>query len=327
MGAKRRGGVLLHSQAINTKKMNGHPTLRKIWKYRVLYLFILPCFVLFVVFSYAPLFGLAMVFQQYDPVSGILNSPWVGFDNFVAIFNAPTFMRAMRNTLVISALRLLFTFPLPILFALFLNELRNAKFKKTIQTISYLPNFVSWVIVAGIWYSMLAAETGVVNNILLKLGLIKESIYFMQSKPLFYPMIILTDIWKNLGFSSILYLSSIASIDVEQYEAACVDGAGKLRQAIHITLPGMKNTIILLLIMAFAGILNAGFDQLWTMGNIAVREVGDILDTAVLRTLTAGTIRDLSLGATMGLFKSVVGFVLFAAANLISRRFGQESLI
>jgi len=301
--------------------------MKKIWKYKVLYLFIAPCFVLFAIFAYAPLFGLVMVFQEYNPVFGIFGSPWVGFENFVRIFNSPTFHRAMRNTLIISALRLVFIFPLPILFALLLNELRNVRFKKVMQTISYMPNFVSWVIVAGIWYSMLAADTGVVNHLLIRAGIINESIYFMQSTALFYPVILFTDIWKNLGFSSILYLASIAAIDPELYEAACVDGAGRLKQAIYITLPGMKNTIILLLILAFSNILNAGFDQLWTMGNLTVREVADIIDTAVLRTLTTGTIRDLSMGATMGFFKAVVGFILFILANLISRKFKQESLI
>ena len=313
--------AMIYNRFINNK------TMKKIWKYKVLYLFIAPCFVLFAIFAYAPLFGLVMVFQEYNPVFGIFGSPWVGFENFVRIFNSPTFHRAMRNTLIISALRLVFIFPLPILFALLLNELRNVRFKKVMQTISYMPNFVSWVIVAGIWYSMLAADTGVVNHLLIRAGIINESIYFMQSTALFYPVILFTDIWKNLGFSSILYLASIAAIDPELYEAACVDGAGRLKQAIYITLPGMKNTIILLLILAFSNILNAGFDQLWTMGNLTVREVADIIDTAVLRTLTTGTIRDLSMGATMGFFKAVVGFILFILANLISRKFKQESLI
>jgi putative aldouronate transport system permease protein len=302
-------------------------TMNKMWEYRVLYLFLLPCTALFLFFSYTPMLGLVMVFQHYDPVTGFLSSPWVGLENFQRIFSAPVFMRAMRNTVIISALKIFIEFPLPILFALLLNELRNMKFKKTIQTISYLPNFVSWVIVAGVWYNMLSPESGIVNQLLLNLGIVKEGVYFMQSTAWFYPIVIFTDVWKNLGFSAILYMSSIAGIDVEQYEAAYVDGAGRLKQAVYITLPGMKNTILLLLILSFSGLLNAGFDQMWTMGNLAVREVSDILDTAVLRTLTSGSLEDLSVGAAMGFFKSIVGFLLFLSANWISRRFKQETLI
>jgi putative aldouronate transport system permease protein len=299
----------------------------RIHKYRILYLFLLPGAVLFILFSYLPMFGLTMVFQQYDPVSGFLGSKWVGLANFERLLASPVFVRAMRNTIVISLLKLAIEFPLPIIFSLLLNELRALLLKRTVQTISYLPNFVSWVIVAGLWYNMLAPESGIVNQLLVKLGVVKEGIFFMQSREWFYPVILFTDIWKNLGFQAIFYLGAIASIDPELYEAAVMDGAGRFRQAISITVPGIRNTIVLLFILSVSGLLNAGFDQMWTMGNLSVREIGDILDTAVLRTLTTGSVNDLSVGAAMGFFKASIGLVLFAVANTIASRLKQESVI
>lgn len=301
-------------------------TKRLLKKYRLLYLFMLPGLAILLTFAYLPMAGLVMVFQQYDPVSGFLGSEWVGFENFRRVFASPVFERALRNTVVISVLKLLVGFPMPILFSLMLNELRGLHFKKTVQTIVYIPNFVSWVIVAGVWYSLLSSE-GVVNQVLMNLGMIEESILFMQRKDLFYPIIVLTDLWKTLGYNTIFYMAAIATVPVEHYEAAMIDGAGRFRQAIHITLPVLSGTIALLFIMSVGGLLNAGFDQMWTMGNLAVRELADILDTAVLRTLTSGSINDLSTGAALGMFKSIVGLVLFFITNWVSRRLIHESLL
>ena len=298
-----------------------------IMAHSTLYLFMLPGIVIFILFNYMPMIGLVMVFQKYDPVSGFFKSPWVGLDNFRQIFSMPSFASAFRNTIYISVMKLIIIFPLPIIFAILLNELRMRKFKRVVQSISYLPNFISWVIVAGIFYQLLSPETGIINFLLVKLGIIDAPIMFMSSKYWFYPIIVYTDIWKGLGFSSILYMGAIANIDQELYEAAAIDGGGRLRMAIHITLPGLKTTIILLFIFAVSGILNAGFDQLWTMGNSAVRDYSEILDTLVLRYLTRGNLADLSLGAAMGFFKSIVGIMLFLAANLVSRLLKQESLI
>jgi len=301
--------------------------LRAIIAHRQLYLFILPVFLLALVFNYGPMIGVLMVFQDYDPMKGFLGSKFVGMDNLLRLFKTPVFFTALRNTVVISMLRLFVEFPMPILFALLLNELRRARFKKVVQTISYLPHFISWVIVAGIWYKLLSVDNGVINEILVNLGVVSEPIYFMQDKGLFYPIILLTSLWKGLGYGSIYYLAAIASADPELYEAANMDGAGRLKQALYITLPAMQGTIVLLLIFQISGLLNAGFDQLYTMGNIAVREVGDILDTAVLRILLTGRISDMPLGAAMGFFKSVIGIILFIGANLLSRMLKQESVV
>ena len=309
-----------------SKSLISNETGRLLKKYRLLYLFMVPGFVTLFLFAYMPMFGLVMVFQQYDPVSGFLGSEWVGLENFQRVFGSPVFSRALRNTIVISGLKLLIGFPMPIIFSLMLNELRQQRFKRTVQTIVYIPNFVSWVIVAGVWYSMLSSE-GVVNQVLMNLGLIEESILFMQRKDLFYPIIIFTDLWKTLGYSTIFYMAAITTIPVEHYEAAMIDGASRWRQAIHITLPVLSGTIALLFIMAVGGLLNAGFDQMWTMGNLAVRDIADILDTAVLRTLTSGSVNDLSIGAALGMFKSGVGLMLFFITNWVSRKLLNESLV
>lgn len=309
------------------RKLVTRKKIRIIRKYKVLYLFILPGFIGLLLFNYAPMIGLTMVFQDYSPISGFLRSSWTGLDNFKTLFASPVFGRALRNSAIISILKLAIGFPLPILFALLFNELRSSKLKKTVQTFSYLPYFVSWVIVAGIWYKMLSPDDGIINQILLGTGIVHQPVFFMQNKVLFYFVILFTDVWKNLGYSSIYYLAAIASIDSEQYEAAIVDGAGRFKQAVYITLPGMKTTIILLLILSISSLLNAGFDQLYTMDNLSVREVSDILDTAVVRYLTTGNIQDLSVGAAMGFFKSVIGVILFVGANLVAKAAKQESII
>lgn len=301
-------------------------TVRLLKKYRVLYLFLLPGVIILCLFAYAPMGGLVMVFQKYDPVSGFLGSPFVGFDNFVRVFNSPVFGRALKNTVVISSLKLLVGFPLPVLFAILLNELSSRRFRKNIQTAIYLPNFVSWVIVAGVWYSLLA-ENGVVNNLLLAVGVLDNPVLFMQNRILFYPIIIFTDIWKNMGYGTIFYMATMSSIPVENYEAAMIDGATRYQRVKYITLPALKNTVVLIFILSSASLLNAGFDQMWTMSNLAVRDIADILDTAVLRTLTTGNIGDLSVGATLGLFKSVVALLLFLITNYISRRAEMETIV
>jgi putative aldouronate transport system permease protein len=298
-----------------------------IWKHKVLYLFLLPGIIWFIVFAYLPMAGVIMAFQQYDPVTGFLHSPFVGWDNFHQLFNTPRFMDALHNTLIISGLKLVIGFPLPIVFALLMNEIRNRSVKKLSQTISYLPYFISWTVAAGIWYKLLSPDGGVVNDIMMKLGFITKPVFFMSSHSWFYPIIIWTDQWKNLGFSAIIYFAALASIDSQLFDAAKVDGAGILRQIWHISLPSMKPTIILLFILAVSNLLNADFDQMWNMTNPTILDKGDILDTFILRSLTTGGLSDLSVGAAVGLFKAALGFALFLAVNYISKLFKQESLL
>lgn len=298
----------------------------RIKKYKWLYAFLLPGVVILLLFAYMPMAGMVMAFQKYDPVSGFFGSEWVGFENFVRIFSTPVFGRAFRNTIIISLLKLLICFPLPIVVSLLINELRHRKFKRTLQTIIYLPNFVSWVIAAGIWYSLLG-ENGVVNNILMLTGLADAPTLFMQEKSMFYPIIILTDLWKNLGYNTIFYIAAFSSIPLELYEAADIDGASRLQKALRITVPSVSKTIMLLFILQVGGLLSAGFDQMWTMSNLAVREIADIIDTAVLRTLTSGSLNDLSTSAALSMFKSVIGLMLFGITNAVSNKLDQGSLV
>jgi len=273
------------------------------------------------------MYGMIIAFQEYSPVIGFWKSPFVGFANFREIFNMPDFTYALRNTIVINILKIIFSFTSPIIFALLLNEITNMKFKRSIQTISYLPYFISWVVASGLWYKLLSIDGGPLNDLLTALGLVKEPIYFMSSKALYYPIIIFTDIWKNLGWNSIIYLAALSGIDPEIYESAKVDGAGRFKQMIHISLPGLKPAISMLFILTISGLMNSDFDQLYTMGNAAVREVGDVLDTLILRVLQTGGLTDYSYGAAMGLFKNVIGFGLFFLANYIFKKLTDESIV
>lgn len=301
--------------------------MKQIKSNRVLLLFMLPAVVSFAVFCYAPMYGMIIAFQEYSPVIGFWKSPFVGLANFIEIFRMPDFTGALRNTIVINLLKILFSFTSPILFALLLNEVVKIRFKRTIQTISYLPYFISWVVAAGLWYKLLSIDGGPVNDLLLLLGLVQEPVYFMSMKELFYPIIIFTDIWKNVGWNSIIYLAALSSIDIGIYESARVDGAGRFRQMLHISLPGLKPVISMLFILTVSGLINSDFDQLYTMGNVPVREVGDVLDTLILRVLQTGGLTDYSYGAAMGLFKNVIGFGLFFLANYMFKKLADESIV
>lgn len=299
---------------------------KKLVDQKILMLFMLPAVIFFFIFSYMPIYGITMAFQSFSPALGFFKSPFVGFANFVDIFNMPDFLRALKNTIVISSLKILISFPAPIVFSLLLNEILSMKFKRTVQTISYLPYFISWVVASGLWYKLLTLDGGPINDLLLSLGVLKEPMNFMAEPLLFYPIIIFTDLWKNVGWNAIIYLAALAGINIELYEAAKVDGANRLKQMIHISLPGMRPAILLLFILTISSLLNADFDQLYTMGNSAVRDVGEILDTLILRTLQSGGIGDMSYGAAMGLFKTVIGFGLFILANQVSKKLSGESI-
>jgi putative aldouronate transport system permease protein len=315
------------SMKMRTRAMNMHPLLRRLWSQRWLFLFLLPGFASFLLFTYVPLYGNIAAFQKYNPVRGIFGSEFAGLENFRMIFALPSFRNALRNTIAISLAKLLICSPAPILFALMLNELRNLRFKKTVQTISYLPYFVSWVVASSLWYEMLSPNGGMINEALYQLRLIDEPVNFMIHSKYIFPMLIFTELWKNLGWNSIIYLAALTAVNPELYEAAKVDGAGKLRQIWHISLPGIKPTVALMFIMNVANLLNAGFDQIYTMSNPVVLEYVDILDTLILRTLTVGGMRDLSMGVAVGIFKSAFALGLFLIANQASRTLFKESLI
>lgn len=288
-----------------------------------LQLMVIPAMILIVIFSYLPMYGVLMAFQDYDIFQGFLHSPWVGFEYFQMFFEAPEFWTVMRNTIVISALRLLIGFPAPILLALILNEVTHSRFKRMIQTISYLPHFLSWVIVSGFVTSMLATDNGSVNMLLQKLHLISEPVNFLSIPGYFWAILIGTGIWKEIGFSGIVYLAAIAGINPEIYEAASIDGASRLKKIWYITLPGISGVVTIFMILAVGDILSAGFEDILLLAkNPVLQDVSDVIDTYVYRVGIRNSL--FSYAAAVGLFKSIISVFLLTVANRIARKLGHS---
>jgi len=252
-----------------------------------------------------------------------MGSPWVGLIHFKELFMGSRFTLIMRNTLGLSLLSIVFGFPVPIIFALLLNELRGGKFKKTVQTISYLPYFISWIILGGIFLSWLSRE-GFVNNMLLWLGLIDKPLRFMQTEGYFWPLLISTGIWKSFGYFAVIYLAAITSVDQEMYEASIIDGAGRFQRVWYITLPAIKTIIAITFIFAMSGVLNSNFDQIYIMRNNVLRDVSDVLDTY---TFDMGISHArYSFATATGLFKSVVAVILLLITNFTAKKLSGSSL-
>ncbi|QHW35207.1 sugar ABC transporter permease [Paenibacillus rhizovicinus] len=284
---------------------------------------IIPSIVLIFIFSYIPMYGVLMAFQDYNMFEGFWASPWVGFKHFRMFVEAPEFWQIMRNTIMISLLKLFFGFPAPIVLALLLNEIRSMVFKRIVQTVSYLPHFLSWVIVAGFAMSMLSTDNGSINILLQQLHLIKEPINFLSMPEYFWTIIVTTGIWKDIGFATIVYLAAIAGVDPHLYESASIDGASRFRMMILITIPCIMPVVIIFLILAVGGILNAGFDDLLLLGsNPILRDVSDVIDTYVYRV---GILSNrYSYATAAGLFKAVISVGLLVLANRIARRMGSS---
>jgi len=294
---------------------------KQIRRHPYLYLMVLPAIVWFLIFCYAPMGGVVMAFQDFRPTRGFFRSKWAGWKHFELLFKDKIFWRAFENTLIISALKLLFGFTSPIVLAFLLNEIFNTKFKRVAQTILYLPHFLSWVIVAGILANLLGSD-GVVNTILNRMGI--DSINFMANPKNFRELLIITHVLKGLGWGSIIFIAAISGIDPTYYEAAIIDGAGRFRQAIYITLPLLMPTIIIMFILNIGSLVNAGFDQVFALYNSSVLSVGDIIDTYVYRAGLEEARHSFS--AAAGLFKSVISMVLVVSTNAASRRITGESL-
>lgn len=303
------------------------PFRRRLWDQRYLFLLMLPALIWVILICYAPMTGLYMAFTNYRPSRNgyffdLLNAPFVGMQWFDYFFQND-FAMIMRNTLATSLLTLLFSFPAPILLAVLLNEVKNMKIKRFIQTASYLPYFISWVIAANIFMTFLAGN-GVINDILIGLGLTTDRILFFQNGPMFWWIIAIANTWKTIGYNAIIYLSSISGIEQQLYEAAEVDGANRVQRIWHITLPAIRPTICVLLILAVGGILNTGFEQQLLMGNNAILNYSDVLDTYAYRYgLQKGMY---SYGTAVGLFKSIVSFVLVMSANKITSKLNDSAL-
>jgi putative aldouronate transport system permease protein len=289
---------------------------------------ILPAFICTLLFSYGPMFGLYMAFINYSPGGGsffyqFFHSKFVGFEWFRYFFANGDFLTIMRNTVAQSLLSLIVGFPAPILLALMINEVRNGIFKKFVQTVSYLPHFISWVIAANIIITLLSSQ-GLVNHLLMLLHVTDQPVQFFQKGEYFWWIIAFSNMWKDMGFNAIMYLAAISSINPELYEAAKVDGANRLQQMLHITLPALRPTIVILLILAIGGILNAGFDQQYLLQNDTVLKYSDVIDTYTYRYGLQNSM--FSYGAAVGLFKSAVAFVLVLSVNGIAKKINEQAL-
>lgn len=296
--------------------------LKQIWKNKTIYMVLFPALLWYLIFVYVPMGGLMLAFKDYKANLGILRSPWVGLEKFQEVFLDIAFWKSVGRTLKINILRLLITFPVPVIIALLFNELRLNRFKKVLQTVYTFPHFLSWIIIAGVLKNILAYD-GFINSAIHLGG--GEAINFLGSKNLFQPMLYLTDIWKESGWGSIIYLAAISGIDQEQYEAADIDGATRWQKMIRITVPSIMPTIAIMFILAAGGIMNAGFDQIFNMTNAAVREAGEILDMYIYR-ITFQATPDFGFSMAVSLFRSVVNMVLLVIADRGSRFFGGNGL-
>lgn len=288
---------------------------------KVKYLMILPVIIYLLVFCYKPMYGIIIAFKKYRPALGIFNSPWVGVKYFKQFFSDPYFFRLLKNTFMISLLSLLFSFPAPVLFALLLNEVRVKWFKRTVQTISYMPHFISLVVVCSLINSFCASD-GLFNNIAVFFGAKRQNLLIM--KEYFRPIYILSDIWQGLGWSSIIYLAALAGIDQEQYEAARIDGAGRLQQMWYITLPGLLPTVSMLLILQIGSVLSVGYEKIMLLASPLTYDVSDVISFYVYRRGIAGG--EFSYSTAVGLFNSVVNLFFLILANKISKKAGQRGL-
>lgn len=296
---------------------------RDLYRDRYLYALLIPILVFYVVFRYVPMYGLVIAFKDFRFVDGILGSEWVGLAHFERMFRSEQFFRIVRNTFLLNVYQLVFQFPAPIILAILINEVRRQFLKRTIQSLLYVPHFISWVVMGGIFISLLSPSTGIVNFALSRLLGI-EPIFFLADRFWWLVAFILSGIWKTAGWGTILYLAAITNIDPQLYEAAIIDGANKWRQTIHVTIPGMASTIGILLILNVGGFMEISFEQIFILQNQAVMRVADVIPTFVYRVGLQGA--QFSYTAGVGFFQSFVGLVLIWAANAIIRKTGGSGL-
>lgn len=304
------------------QSISENKTLIRIYKQRWLFLLLLPGLLYFIVFKYLPMFGLVIVLKDYYPALGFLGSKWVGAKHFIRFFTEKDFLVLLRNTLLIFAYNLIVFTPIPIILALLLNEIKSIRYKRLIQTVTYLPHFLSWPVIVSITYIFLTTEGGLVNSMMLSMGM--EKVNFLMEPSYFRPMIILQHIWKDMGWGTIIYLSAITSIEQEMYEASRIDGANRFQQLIYITLPSIASTIIVLIILRFGHALETGFEQIYLMVSPTTRSVGDVFDTYTYFVGFQGG--QFSYASAIGMFKSVVGLTLVLTTNRLSKKFGYEGI-
>ncbi len=295
--------------------------LKEMYQYRYIYFMLLPLMLYYIIFHYIPMGGVVIAFQNYSPGRGFLNSTWVGFKNFISFFNSIYFYRIVRNTLLLNFYQLIFSFPMPIVLALLINEVKGGFFKKFVQTVTYMPHFISVLVICGMILQF-SSTTGIFNDFRALLGL--ERIPLLSQKSMFRPIYIISDIWQTVGWSSIIYLATLSGIDPNLYEAAVIDGAGRLKQALYVTLPGLFPVIIVQLIMRIGRMMNLGHEKILLLYNPLTYETSDVISTFVYRR---GIIESsFSFGAAVGLFNSVISLILIVSANTFSKKYLKESL-
>lgn len=289
---------------------------------RWLYFMLLPGIIYFILFKYLPMWGVLIAFKNYQPFLGFWQSDWVGLKHFTRFFSEPTFWMLFKNTVILALYNLVFFFPLPIVVALMLNEVRKEFLKRFVQTLVYIPHFFSWVVVVGIFYILFTVEGGVVNELIVKVG--GERVNFLISSEWFRTMIMTEVVWKETGWGTIIFLAALAGVDPGLYEASKIDGAGRWRQLWHITLPAIRSTIIILFILRLGHFMDTGFEQIILMLNAMNREVGEVFDTYVYSVGINQS--QFSYSTAVGLFKSVVGLVLVLATNALAKKTGEEGI-
>ncbi|MCL2833989.1 MAG: ABC transporter permease subunit [Treponema sp.] len=304
------------------KTRNRALLLKDLYRDRWLYIFLIIPIAFYVIFKYVPMYGAIIAFKDFKIGLGIVGSKWVGFAQFERLIKSPDFYKILRNTLLLNIYALVFGFPVPIILAILLNEIGSKLFKRINQSILYLPHFISWVVLAGIFIQMLSPSTGIVNMILRAAGI--KPVYFMASNFWWPIMFVISGIWQSSGWGSIIYLAAVSAIDPELYEAARIDGANKFRQIWHITLPGIKATIAILLILRMGSMMDIGFEQIYNLQNSAVYDVSDVISTYVYRVGIRGA--QYSYTTAIGLFQSVISLVLVVSTNKITQMMGENSL-
>ena len=305
----------------NIHRMTFSQLITRDWR---LYLMLVLPVAYYLIFCYKPMVGIIIAFQKYNLFRGIAGSPWVGLDNFKFVLNMRDFSIALRNTLLLNFMNLLMGFPVPIILAIMLNEIRSSSVKRVSQTLLYLPHFLSWVIIGGMVLEIFAPTTGVVNSLLLKTGLIDSNIPFLTDGWTWRFTYTFVGIWQSMGWGTILYLSAITGINMELFEAARIDGANKMQQIWHVTLPGIRTTIVVLLILNIGQMMNISFDKPYIIGNSMVRDFSDVLSTFVYR---AGiTNAQFARATAIGMFQSVVGLIMISTANMITKRMGEQGI-
>ncbi len=298
--------------------------LKRDWRMnKGLYLLIIPVVLYLIIFNYVPMAGIVLGFERFTPKNGVYMSEWVGLKHFVTFFSSVFFIRVLKNTLILSLYAIIFGFPAPILFALLLNELDNEYYKKVIQVVSYMPNFISTVVISGIIIDFVASD-GVITDMLVKIGFLKEAKNLLSVPEYFRTIMVLTDLWQQVGFGSILFLAALTGIDQELYEAAVIDGANRWKQTIHVTIPGIMPTVVIMLIMRIGGLMNANQEKILLLYNPLIYETSDVIGTFVYRK---GLLEaDYGYSTAVGLFNSVVNVILLFIANGVSRKYSETSL-